>query len=981
MLGRVAHRTDVGYFTVFFGVGVITAVFAPLHATVNSTTAALAYLLLVLSVATIWGRTPAMVASVLATVCFDFLILPPFFSFAAADPQNLLAVAAFLLTAITAGNLSERSKRLAAAYSRNLIEAGLDPLAAIGPDGRITDANAAMEHVTGYSRASLIGSDFSSYFTDPDQARIGYQQVFREGSVRNYALDLRHRDGHIASVLYSASVLRDSGGRVSGAVAEARDITEWKRAEDQFRHLARLQAETAELAQLALRRPPLTDLLNDATARVARGLGVEYSNIAEMLPGGEALLLRAGVGWETGLVGSTTVKRPGSQSGYAILSPGPVIVEDAAAETRFIPLTRALGAEAASAMSVAITSAEGPYGSLGAHSRARRTFTPDEVNFLETAANVVGMAIERERGEERLRRINRAHSALSMTNQALVRITDESALLQQICEVIVEEAEYRLCWVGYAEQDAARSVRVVAQAGFDEGYLQAAKITWGDTVRGRGPTGACIRTGDMQIVKDVASDPRLAPWRADAAERGYASSIAIPLMSEGVPFGALTIYSSEIAAFAEEEVQLLTELAEDLGYGIVTLRMQAGRRTAEAEAVAREHETAIGFRIQQMLLLDAEPTGIRNLRVAAQSIPSQRVAGDFYQFFTHRDESVDIIVADVMGKGVPAALLGAATKSRFIEALCHLMALSPSGVLPEPRDIVTLAHSDMAQHLIELESFVTLCYARVNLGRQRLDLVDCGHTGLIHLRGGAGECEIVHGDNLPLGIRDGEIFNQIAVHIEAGDVVLFYSDGITEASSKAGELFGTERLTDCVRSNAALGPEALVDAILAAVTAFAGSDRLTDDRTCVAIAIGEQSSALSCQEVEISSDLHDLRRARAFVRGFCGGLPGSWLDRNGIAELELAVSEAASNVMRHAYQGRTDQHIQIEAEAFPDYVAIRLHHLGDPFDPAAAPAPSLDGSRESGFGVYLITHSVDEFRYYRDERGGSCIALIKKRKG
>jgi len=97
--------------------------------------------------------------------------------------------------------------------------------------------------------------------------------------------------------------------------------------------------------------------------------------------------------------------------------------------------------------------------------------------------------------------------------------------------------------------------------------------------------------------------------------------------------------------------------------------MQAGSKAAEAEAAARERETAIGFRIQQMLLLDEPPTGIRNLRVAAQSIPSQRVAGDFYQFFTHRDESVDIIVADVMGKGVPAALLGAATKSRFIEAL------------------------------------------------------------------------------------------------------------------------------------------------------------------------------------------------------------------------------------------------------------------------------------------------------------------------
>ena len=337
-----------GYFAVFAGVGVITAVFAPLHATISSTTAALAYLLLVLSVATIWGRTPAMVASVLATVCFNFLILPPIFSFAVADPQNLVAVAAFLLTAITAGNLSERSKRLSAAYSRNLIESGLDPLAAIGPDGRITDANAAMEQMTGDTRESLIGSDFSNYFTDPAKARIGYQQVFRDGFVRNYALDLRHRDGHVASVLYSASVFRDSDGRVVGAVAAARDITEWKRAEDQFHHLARLQAETAELAQLALRRPPLTDLLNDATTRVARGLGVEYCNIAEILPGGEALLLRAGVGWEHGIVGSTIVDRAGSQPGHTILSAVPVIVEDAAAETRFIPLTKALGEDAAS---------------------------------------------------------------------------------------------------------------------------------------------------------------------------------------------------------------------------------------------------------------------------------------------------------------------------------------------------------------------------------------------------------------------------------------------------------------------------------------------------------------------------------------------------------------------------------------------------------------------------------------------------------
>src|SRR5512142_84142 len=91
----------------------------------------------------------------------------------------------------------------ASAYNRSLLEASLDPLLTIGPDGKITDVNAATEAVTGRDRAALIGTDFSDYFTDPEKARAGYQQVFRDGLVRDYALELRHHDGRITSVLYN----------------------------------------------------------------------------------------------------------------------------------------------------------------------------------------------------------------------------------------------------------------------------------------------------------------------------------------------------------------------------------------------------------------------------------------------------------------------------------------------------------------------------------------------------------------------------------------------------------------------------------------------------------------------------------------------------------------------------------------------------------------------------------------------------------
>lgn len=121
-------------------------------------------------------------------------------------------------------------------YNRSLIEASMDPLVTIGPDGRITDVNAATETATGRQRKELIGTDFSDYFTEPGRARSGYEQVFREGMVRDYALEIRRSDGHITPVLYNAVVYRDEAGGVMGVFAAARDMTERKRAEEAIQH-------------------------------------------------------------------------------------------------------------------------------------------------------------------------------------------------------------------------------------------------------------------------------------------------------------------------------------------------------------------------------------------------------------------------------------------------------------------------------------------------------------------------------------------------------------------------------------------------------------------------------------------------------------------------------------------------------------------------------------------------------------------------
>ena len=121
--------------------------------------------------------------------------------------------------------------RLANVYNRSLLEASLDLLVTISADGKITDVNAATEKVTGRSREELIGTDFSDYFTEPEKAQAGYSKVFRESAVKDYALELRHKDGHLTPVLYNAAVYRDEAGNVIGVFAAARDITERRRAE------------------------------------------------------------------------------------------------------------------------------------------------------------------------------------------------------------------------------------------------------------------------------------------------------------------------------------------------------------------------------------------------------------------------------------------------------------------------------------------------------------------------------------------------------------------------------------------------------------------------------------------------------------------------------------------------------------------------------------------------------------------------------
>lgn len=210
-------------------------------------------------------------------------------------------------------------------------------------------------------------------------------------------------------------------------------------------------------------------------------------------------------------------------------------------------------------------------------------FSPilNEQNELIGATHIVRDVTERKRVEQQLQQLNRWLRTLSECNQALVRATDEASLLQDICRLIVEFGGYCIVWIGFAEQNASKRVRPVAQAGCDAGYIQSIQISWSEDESGQGPTGTAIRTGQVCIAQDILNHPSYQPWRDAALKRGYAASIALPLILDQQPIGALNIYATEANAFDAEEVKLLTELANDLAYGIAGLRTRQALESSE----------------------------------------------------------------------------------------------------------------------------------------------------------------------------------------------------------------------------------------------------------------------------------------------------------------------------------------------------------------------------------------------------------------
>lgn len=258
--------------------------------------------------------------------------------------------------------------------------------------------------------------------------------------------------------------------------------------------------------------------------------------------------------------------------------------------------------------------------------------------FEEGAAREVVAAIvsfeditARKLAEQRLLKLNHALKTIGDCNRTMVFAEDEQQLLRDMCGVIVESGGYRAAWIGYAEQDEAKTIRLRAHHGLDEAMVQGMDLTWADNPAGQWPMARAIRTGQPQISGDLESEPVVR--RHWPSPRGAASCIAIPLKERGATIGSLNIYAHEVSGFSEDEVQMLQELADDLGFGIGTMRLRQSQEQM-LKQLRRELEGTVQA-VSSMVEMRDPYTAGHERRVAAlasaiaeeMGLPEEQVRG------------------------------------------------------------------------------------------------------------------------------------------------------------------------------------------------------------------------------------------------------------------------------------------------------------------------------------------------------------------
>ena len=567
---------------------------------------------------------------------------------------------------------------------------------------------------------------------------------------------------------------------------------------------AEVLATLAEISQEINVSLNLDEVLGRAAALIKRL--VDYEIFAVLLPdeNSNELYFRFAIGHPREVVENWRIPIGQGITGVAAATGQPFRVGDVHKDARYISTIDAVQSE----LAVPLLVRGKVIGVLDIQSHELDYFTPDQQNILTLVASRIAGAVENARLFERVSRQADTLLLLNEIGREASTLSEVEHVLRRAVTLVKRVIDYQIFSI-LLYDDEQKVFRHRINVKFGQHVVEK------HTVPGHeGIVGAAATMRRPIVVPDVSKDPRYLMINPETR-----SELAVPLIFKNRVIGVMDLESPQLNYFTPDHVQALSILGAHLAVSIENARLyeQVARDEARLE---RDLQAA---RRLQGALLPKVPGPEFGLEIAARYVSARELCGDIYDFARYGRQELAIAIGDVSGKGTAAALYGAAA----IGILRSLAARK----LP-PGEMLRAMNQVISERRIE-GRFMTMCLATWHRGRRKLRIANAGQEQPMVLKNG--RCEKLKLIGFPLGMYEDNSYDESSVVLEPGDMVIFHSDGFTDAQSHNGRFFGNDRICSLAAQNAGLSPDAFADLLIAEVDKFSGGAPPSDDRTLVVL--------------------------------------------------------------------------------------------------------------------------------------------------
>jgi sigma-B regulation protein RsbU (phosphoserine phosphatase) len=509
------------------------------------------------------------------------------------------------------------------------------------------------------------------------------------------------------------------------------------------------------------------------------------------------LRIRYGVGHREEVIRNLSIALGEGITGAAAARREPVLVGDVRNDPRYLNTVDAVRTE----LAVPMTARGKLVGVIDLQSTRVNAYTEYDRALLRLIASRVSIAIDNARLYRRVERQNRTLKALTNISREFSSILDLNELLSKITSTMRELMNYDAFSILLVDHDA-RALRHLFSIRYDQ------RVNIDNVPLGKGITGAAAESREAVRVHDTTKDPRYIASHPDIR-----SEVAVPLIVQDRVVGVMDLESDRVGYFTDEHVRILALLAPQVASSVENARLYAEVATRERRM---EEDLQAARELQRVLLPDVAPE-IEGMEAFVRLRPAREISGDIYDVVEHKDRQTVIAFGDVSGKGAAAALYGG-----LVTGL--LRTLAPRR--RHPAELLKALNDSLIERKVEAR-YVTLCVLLWDPATGQIVMANAGAIPPMICRGN--EILKMRVEGVPLGLLDAREYEEIAFQTESGDVIVLYSDGITDHVNPAGTEYGRGRLAQVVRTHYTKSPDALIQAIFADLDRF--STTAFDDQT------------------------------------------------------------------------------------------------------------------------------------------------------